>query len=194
MNEDSRLPAFRGLAARLDPDPAHARHVAFLSERLFDQTRRLHGLGTEARFLLSAAAHVHGIGRSEGERAFHLSTQRIVLDSDFSSLSDREREIVALTARYHHGAEPSHEDDVFCDLDPADRVIVTRLASILRIADALDVQHRGVVMDLIVEIEPAAVCVRVETLGSPAEAIKRAEQKSALFETTFGVALRFVPK
>ncbi len=60
----------------------------------------------------------------------------------------REMQLVANVARYHREAHPADHHLGFMALDESERVRVTKLASLLRVADALDREHVQRVTDL----------------------------------------------
>jgi hypothetical protein len=72
-------------------------------------------------------------------------------------------------------------------LAPGDRRRVDVLASLLRIADGLDVRHLGVVADVAAVPEDGVVVVTAHTEGDAARELDAATEKADLFERTFGV-------
>lgn len=150
---DTVLSACRALGRRFHFEREHAESVLELSRQLFDQTRELHGLDAHARVLLEAAALLHDIGVSVNNDGHHKHSQYLVESSDLVGLSDDERRLVAMLARYHRRAPPSREHEDFARLRRKDRTVVERLAAILRIADALDRQHAGLVRAIDVRLD-----------------------------------------
>jgi exopolyphosphatase / guanosine-5'-triphosphate,3'-diphosphate pyrophosphatase len=122
-------------------DHEHGRHVAMLATALFDQLADEHGLGDRERLLLQVAALVHDIGIFVSLRAHHKHSQYILATSQIFGLSNEETAVVANIARYHRRALPQNTHLPFIALDRTDRLIVTKLAAILRVANALDAEH-----------------------------------------------------
>jgi exopolyphosphatase / guanosine-5'-triphosphate,3'-diphosphate pyrophosphatase len=123
-------------------DEAHAQQVARLSLLLFDQLADALEFGEADRLLLLAAALLHDIGQFIAYRRHHKHSHYLISNASLPDLTPHETELVALISRYHRRAEPSPEHEGFTDLDDSDRDRVTRLAAVLRVADAMDRQHR----------------------------------------------------
>ncbi|MEL6985597.1 MAG: Ppx/GppA phosphatase family protein, partial [Actinomycetota bacterium] len=134
------------LARQLDPDAAHAETAARLALSLFDQTASEHGLGPSARELLELAAIVHNVGLFISHAAHHKHTYYVVRHSEqLTGFTERERELLALIARYHRRSHPKPRHPEFAALAPDDQDMVRKLSGILRIAIGLDRSHRGLV-------------------------------------------------
>jgi exopolyphosphatase / guanosine-5'-triphosphate,3'-diphosphate pyrophosphatase len=123
-------------------DEAHAQQVARLSLRLFDQLEDELDFAEADRLLLLAAALLHDIGQYIAYRRHHKHSYYLISNASLPDLTPHDTQLVALIARYHRRAEPSAEHEGFVDLDDEDQERVTRLASLLRVADAMDRQHR----------------------------------------------------
>ena len=122
-------------------DHEHGRHVAMLATGLFDQLADEHGLGDRERLLLQVAALLHDIGIFVSLRAHHKHSQYILATSQIFGLSNEETAVVANIARYHRRALPQNSHVPFIALDRNDRLTVSKLAAILRVANALDAEH-----------------------------------------------------
>ncbi|MGI9599302.1 MAG: Ppx/GppA phosphatase family protein [Acidimicrobiales bacterium] len=154
---DSRLINLRRsnavrLAHQLDPDAAHAETAAELALSIFDQTTDHHQLGGRARELLELAAVVHNVGLFISHAAHHKHTYYVVRHSEqLTGFTERERELLALIARYHRRGHPSAKHPPFAELSADDQAMVRILAGILRIGIGLDRSHSGSVTGLSVD-------------------------------------------
>jgi len=128
-------------------DREHGHHVAMLAVRLFDQLRDEHGLGERDRLLLQVAALLHDVGMYVSLRAHHKHSQYILSSSQIFGLSDDETAIVSNIVRYHRRGLPQDSHLPFIALDRTDRLIVNKLAAILRLVNALDAEHAQKVRD-----------------------------------------------
>src|SRR5262249_40908462 len=122
-------------------DRAHGRHVATLALRLFDALSDEHGLGPRERLLVEVAALLHDIGIYVSLRAHHKHSQYILAASQIYGLSNEETAIVSNIARYHRRGLPQKSHLPYVALDRGDRLVVNKLAAILRVANALDAEH-----------------------------------------------------
>jgi exopolyphosphatase/guanosine-5'-triphosphate,3'-diphosphate pyrophosphatase len=122
-------------------DRAHGRHVAMLATRLFDELLDEHGLSPRERLLLETAALLHDIGIYVSLRAHHKHSQYLLAASQIFGLTDEETAMVSNIARYHRRGMPQRSHLPFLALDRRDRLIVIKLAALLRVANALDAEH-----------------------------------------------------
>jgi len=129
-------------------DAPHARHVAFLATRLFDDLRAEHGLGVRDRLLLEVAALLHDVGIFVSLRGHHKHAQYILSVSEIFGLSREDMAIISNAARYHRRAAPNKSHLPYMALDSDARVLVNKLGAILRVANALDADHLQKVRDV----------------------------------------------
>lgn len=135
------LSSAKSLAAKYDYEEKHALRVADLAVQLFDAFQRDHGLSSRDRMLLQVAAVLHEIGMFISPSSRHKHTAYLIGASDIFGLRQRDKEIVANVTRYHRGAMPRPTHAPYTALPKHDRARVSKLASILRIAIALDVSR-----------------------------------------------------
>lgn len=129
-------------------DAAHAKNVAHLATLLFDQLETEHGLGGRARLLLEAAALLHDIGAFVSLRGHHKHSQYILSAGEIFGLSREDMAVIANVARYHRRAAPNKSHVGYMALDSDARVVVSKLAAILRVANALDADHLQKIRDV----------------------------------------------
>jgi exopolyphosphatase/guanosine-5'-triphosphate,3'-diphosphate pyrophosphatase len=194
---DVVLSSCRAMVRRFHCEGAHAESVLTLSRQLFDQTKELHGLGGRARVLLEAAALLHDVGVAVNNDGHHKHSQYLIHSSELVGLADEERLLVAMIARYHRKAPPGRDHEEFMTLRRRDRTLVERLAALLRLADALDRQHAGVVRGVSVKIREDRVELRPMLAANEPTRLtleaKAVEEKGAMFAQLFGRPPRLVP-
>jgi exopolyphosphatase/guanosine-5'-triphosphate,3'-diphosphate pyrophosphatase len=74
-------------------------------------------------------------------RGHHKHAQYILSVSEIFGLSREDMAIISNVARYHRRAAPNKSHLPFMALDSDARVLVNKLAAILRVANALDADH-----------------------------------------------------
>jgi exopolyphosphatase/guanosine-5'-triphosphate,3'-diphosphate pyrophosphatase len=158
------------LAARWLRDNAHGRHVAAVATQLFDALAAELALPPSSRELLEYAALLHDVGHAIDHDRHHRHTAYLIRHSELLGFTPLEIEIVALAARGHRKQAPKLSDPDMETLPPAARRTVRGLAALLRVADALDRTHFGVVSSAEVarergELELWAAERRVDLLG-----------------------------
>jgi exopolyphosphatase/guanosine-5'-triphosphate,3'-diphosphate pyrophosphatase len=175
-------------------DADHALLVAKLSLRLFDQLRPLHGLGAPDRRILHAAAVLHDIGQFVSFEGHHKHSLYLISHSELPNFSRHEMELVANVARYHRKAHPAEHHPAFVALSENEQVRVTRLASLLRVADALDREHAQRVTDLTAHVGDGEVTLWLEGSAGLLLESWSLKKKANLFHRIFGrrIALRFL--
>jgi exopolyphosphatase/guanosine-5'-triphosphate,3'-diphosphate pyrophosphatase len=99
----------------------------------------------------------------------------------------REVKLIALTARYHRKSHPQLKHGPYAKLGIPDRMIVNKLAAILRIADGLDRPHHQTVKKLNCRVQDKRVRIIVTAETGISDCLAGAERKKALFEEVFGV-------
>jgi exopolyphosphatase/guanosine-5'-triphosphate,3'-diphosphate pyrophosphatase len=174
-------------------DRAHGRHVAMLAMRLFDECQDDHGLSPRERLLLQVAALLHDIGIYVSLRGHHKHSQYLLASLQIFGLSDDETAMVSNIARYHRRATPQRSHLSYAALDRQNRLIVNKLASILRLANALDAEHLQKVRDLrVVRSDPAWI-VEIDGIGDLTMEQLAATSRADMFSDTFGPALIIRP-
>jgi exopolyphosphatase/guanosine-5'-triphosphate,3'-diphosphate pyrophosphatase len=153
------------LGRRYHFDEAHGTLVARLAVRLFDDLGARHRLGPRDRILLHAASLLHDIGDFIRYEGHHKHSYYLIANSDVMGVTPAERAIMANVARYHRKSAPQLDHDNFRALSREDRGKVKAMAAILRVADALDREHRGKVGDVAGRLEGDTLILEVS--GAP---------------------------
>jgi len=170
-------------------DPEHGRHVASLAMQLFDAFQEDHGLGARERLLLQVAALLHDIGIYISLRAHHKHSQYVLASSQIFGLSNEETAIVGNIARYHRRAPPQKSHLPYVALDRQDRVIVDKLAAMLRVANALDAEHLQKVTAIRVHRSERSWILEIDGTGDLTMEQLAATARADMFKDTFGQEL-----
>jgi exopolyphosphatase/guanosine-5'-triphosphate,3'-diphosphate pyrophosphatase len=191
--EDQVLASAEAVGHRYRFDRAHGRHVALLAMRLFDECRDEHGLSGRERLLLQVAALLHDIGIYVSLRAHHRHSQYLLASLQIFGLSDDETAIVSNIARYHRRGTPQLTHLPYAALDRRDRLIVNKLAAILRLANALDAEHLQKVQDLRLLRNNPTWILEIDGVGDLTMEQLVATARADMFTETFGPALIIRP-
>jgi exopolyphosphatase / guanosine-5'-triphosphate,3'-diphosphate pyrophosphatase len=135
------LSAARSIGRKYHYDESHAERVRELSVRLFEELKAEQRMTDNHRLYLEVAAILHDIGLFVGSRSHHKHSQYLISSSELFGLRKRELELIANIARYHRRAMPQRSHTSYVALDRDERMIVSKLAAILRVANALDKDH-----------------------------------------------------
>jgi exopolyphosphatase/guanosine-5'-triphosphate,3'-diphosphate pyrophosphatase len=182
----AQLVAFaRELGRRYSFEEEHGTAVARHALSLFDQLSTLHELDHRYRLLLELGALLHDVGRIINYQAHHKHSFYILKETPFLGLRSGEQKLVASIARYHRKGAPKPDHDAITILDPVDREPLTKLAAILRIADALDRQHESAVDSVQVRSVAPKVVLALNGRGDLLLERWAVREKSKLFSTIF---------
>jgi exopolyphosphatase/guanosine-5'-triphosphate,3'-diphosphate pyrophosphatase len=168
-------------------DEPHSRHVAGLCMTLFDALVKEHGMNRRQRMMLETAAILHDIGMFIKGSGHQKHGQYIVANSEIFGLHHDELDVIANVVRYHRADPPAQSDIEYITLQREERILVLKMASILRVADALDRGHSQRIKDISVERRPGAVALRASGLHDLSLELMGIEDKAGLFQDVFGL-------
>lgn len=173
------------LAKTFNYDTHHAHQAVKLSLSIFDQTKNLHKLGEREREFLEYAALLHEIGFFISHAQHHRHTYYLIRNSELAGFTDTEKEIIANIARYHRKSHPKTKHDGYNRLTEGERMVVKKLAGILRLADGLDRSHINKVSSVRCKIQPRNLILKIKA-GSKIDLEEWAvNMKKGLFEEVF---------
>ncbi len=181
-----RLAAAETFARSLHVEEAHGRQVQRIALSLFDQLSGRLGIDPAARDLMAAAAFLHDVGYVVGYRRHHKHSYRLIAHAQLDGFTPRERELIALTARYHRRSPPRTKHRAWAALAGDDRRLVRRLSGLLRIADALDRRHSQGLKEVRCDLTRRRIRLRVVAARDMGVELHAAEGKRKLLEKALG--------
>jgi exopolyphosphatase/guanosine-5'-triphosphate,3'-diphosphate pyrophosphatase len=176
-------------AKKLGANEAHLKHVVRLSGLLFDRLLKLHRLRPEWRDVLIAAAILHDVGEGINPAGHEQHSFYVIKSTHFSSLDDETEDFIAALCLYHAGGKIEPETIPFWK-DIQKRKAFLKLLALLRVADALDRGHKGLVDLVGVSFDRKSVTLRLAGRAPSDLELLRLEQKRDLFEKVFARSLR----
>ena len=190
--KEQKLRGVHAVGKRFGYEEAHAHQVARLAEKIFDALAASTNLTRHQRLLLSAAALLHDVGYHIAHESHHKHSFYLIENSELTGFSESERALIANVARYHKGSQPKEQHRHYAELSAADRLTVSRLAGILRIADALDRRHDNRVKDLMCKrvrnVFEIQVISALECENELTEAARRVELLESAFECRVNIS------
>ena len=175
------------MAKRYNFDEDHAGFVEKYSLSIFDKMKPYHGLGKKDRLLLRVAAITHDVGKYINIRNHYDHSYEIIRSSEIVGLSVHDMEIIANAAKYHSTSVPNMLDYNFNRLSYEDRMRVSKLTAILRIAEALDKGHIKKFENIDVKIKNNTLSIGIATLRNTQIEEWSFASKSKYFEEVFGM-------
>ncbi|MDR1107687.1 MAG: HD domain-containing protein [Spirochaetaceae bacterium] len=167
-------------------DEAHGRHVADLCLIIFDGLLQEHGMNRRERMMLETAAILHDVGMFIRSSAHQKHGQYIVANSEIFGLHREELDLIANVVRYHRGDPPSPADIDYIALQREERILVLKMASILRVADALDRGHSQYIKNITLERKTETLVLHTPGNYDLSLEHRGLEEKADLFQDVFG--------
>lgn len=174
----------------------HSQRVAEFAISLFDQTQgRLHNWGAEERELLWVAAILHNSGHHVSHSAHHQHSYYLIRHSELLGYTETEIELIANIARYHRKSAPKKKHDPYRNLPTKEqRLMVSQLSALLRLAVALDRRQLGAVKRVKCQYRPELREFHLHLEPSHIDddcalELWNLDYKKAPFEAEFGVRL-----
>lgn len=163
LNDMISSARYLGRKFRYDED--HANQVEDISISIFEQSKRIHKLGDKEKLYLRLAAILHDIGKFINSNEHDLLSCNIIQYQEILGLSDRDLDLIATIARYHSEENPHGWHENYRSLDAADRIVVSKLAAILKLADALDISHKKRVESVEINTSGTDICFYIQAHG-----------------------------
>jgi len=184
------LNSARHLAERYRYDKPHTSNVAALALKLFDSLKQDHGMGSRERLLLEVSALLHDIGSYISPSSHHKHSSYLVDAAEIFGLRKLDKNVVSNVVRYHRKNVPQITHVPYMSLPKAERAIVSKLAAMLRVADALDAGHQQKIRNFNIEAtdETYILWVAAET-GDITNERNSLNDKGRMFGDVFGVPI-----
>lgn len=152
--EEDILSCARNIAERYRSNSARGRSLDEISMKIFDATKKIHGLGKRERLLLRLACILHDCGKYISMANSSDCSYNIIMKTEIIGISHIEREIVANVAYYNHNDFVYYEEqEEASDLDREAYLVITKLTAILRLANGLDRAHSKKFEDIRVTVK-----------------------------------------
>ena len=149
-----------------------------------------HGLASRQRLLLRVAGLLHEVGGFVSSRAHHKHSEYLIANSEIFGLNRSEITMVSQIARYHRRSVPRPSHLSYMALSRESRVVVNKLAALLRVADAMIRGHRRRAADIQFQRQGDELIVSLPSGGDLLLEERALETKGDLFEDIYGVKLR----
>ncbi len=158
--------------------------------QLFRGLQSEHRMDKRSETLLYVASLLHKTGLFIGTTGYHKHSFYLIMHSELFGLNLLDHTLVALIARYHRRAAPKPTHEPFARMDRDSRVMVSRLAAILRVAVALDHSSSQRIRDIECRVEKNRLVVTA-TNSAGDLTLERMELRSqaAMLEDTFGLSV-----
>lgn len=181
----------KNLAKRYKADDLHASAVSHMAIKLFDLLREDHGLGSRERLLLEISSILHDIGSFISPSSHHKHGYYLINAAEIFGLRKIDKDIVANVVRYHRRSAPKPTHIPYMSLPKPERAVVSKLAAILRVAEALDASHQQKCRDFALERDGDTLTLWVpETVGDISLERQSLIRKSDMLTDVLGMVIQ----
>lgn len=168
-------------------DKEHSKNVEKLADSIFDQTVKIHKFGEKEKMILQISSILHDVGKyiNINERGIHC--YNIIHHEEILGFSDKDLNIVANVARYHGEDIPSFGHESYKALNYKDKLVVSKLAAILKLAEALNITHSNKIHDIKIKVDDRYAYFILDTFADCTLETWNFEMHSEFFEEVMGV-------
>lgn len=175
------------IAQKFGMDLNYTDRVSKYALKIFDRLNKIHGLGKRERLLLHVSCILHNIGKFVNLKQHYIHSYNIIKGLDLVGLNERECLLVASISLFHSRITPSTNREEYLELKPKDRVLVSKLCAILRLADSLNRSHNLKFDDIDVSLTQEELVITVKTAKDIELEMWSFSTKSKLFEDVYGI-------
>jgi Exopolyphosphatase len=180
------LIASHNIADRYHCNRSHITNVEYLANSIFDNIRKLHGLGKRERLLLQIAVNLHTCGEFINMNDAAENSYKIVMSTEIIGLSHIERELTANLIRYHNSDLPEFSD-MIVGFDKDTYLKIAKLTAILRIANAMDLSHKQKISDIKITTRDNSLIITANTSEDITLEKGLFENNADFFEEVYGI-------
>lgn len=178
---------FHHVGRRYLYDKKHAQQVERLSLLIFDKVAKNYGMGEHERLLLRATAILHDIGKYICMRSHSAHSYQLIMSTDIIGFSDTDRKIIALASYYHANRLFDQNNKKAPEVDKSIVAIVAKLASIVRLADAMDRSYRQKIRACSVNVKDNNLLINAGSKEDLTLELWSFADKAAFFEEVYGL-------
>lgn len=187
-SEEDLLKSARNTAKRYKCDKKHLEFVENAAMDIFDASTRLSGLTKRDKLLLRISAILHECGKFVHACSHNEASYSLIKYMDLIGLTSEEQDIVALVVRLYPMTNP-YDNKVYKSLIPEKKVLVSKLTSMLRLADALDASHRQKASKISVNTTADGLHISCTSEYDMSFEAWSFEHRSKLFEEVIGTSI-----
>ena len=184
--DEDILSAAKNMSMRYMSYSQHIDALTEMSSLLFDAIKKEHGMGKRERLLLKVAAILHDCGKYISLANSAICACQVIRATEIIGLTQIEREIVASVVLYHSTPLDPYED-LADRMDLQSYIVVSKLAAILKVANAMDRSHRQKFKNVKAVIKNKQLVITIESMDDITLEKGRLAAKAGDFERIFGL-------
>lgn len=175
-------------AASFQCDEKHSALVGEYACRLFDKLKKVHGLDASKRLILELASALHSCGSYVSLRQHNRCTYDIIRGMDLFGLSTGEAVEVAMVAGSISNGLDRKDAPELGGLSQPERIVVSKLSAIFRLANAMDKSHLEKLKNIKVTLDEDRVLIRANASTNTLLERWSFEESAGYFKEVFGLS------
>ncbi|HEX2986053.1 MAG TPA: phosphatase [Caproiciproducens sp.] len=164
----------------------HSENIRRMACKIFDKMKGAHGLDHRKRLLLELAAILHECGHYVTAKDHLMSSFDLIKNIDIYGMTDEEMLLTAYISRYNEYDIPNFDDIGFFRLNDKNRLIVSKLVAIFRLANALDKSQKQKLGEIKVRLENDRLLIAADCKDNVYLEKWAFEQCAPFFKEVFG--------
>ena len=168
---------------------SHKKHIEFVEKTalmMFDELKNVSGLGERDRLLLQVAVILHEIGKFVHARNHSDAAYSVIQYSNLMGLDHDELNMVAMIVRLYTRSDP-YDSYYYSLLSSTQKVVVSKLTSILKIADACDASHKEKAKKISCAVKDNKFVTVCESPDDMSFELWAFENRGKMFEDVMGI-------
>ncbi len=162
----------------------HAKTTRKLAVQIYEGTAQFHQFSQRERVFLEIASILHDVGRFIRPSNHQKHSMYLVENMELIGITQTELKIICLIVRYHTRGLPG-KNPIYHSLSKADQRLIDYSTAILRVADALDQEHKSSVTSVIIHSDEKQILLSLEGPYDPHMVSWALDRKKELFESIF---------
>lgn len=183
---DDLISGARNVAKRYKSDKKHIEFVEKAALEIFDASNKSTGLTERERLLLQLSAILHEIGKFINAKSHNNAAHFLIKHLDLIGVDSNELDIIGHVVRLYPRENP-YDDALYLELPANQKVLVSKLTAILRLADALDSSHRQKINKITVHLQGDELNFLCNTTNDCSFEEWSFEHRRDLFEQIIGI-------
>lgn len=177
----------KNIAIRYQCDMAHIENVVYLATEIFDNIRKLHGLGKRERLLLQIAVILHSCGAFVNMAQTRENSYKIIMSTEIIGISHIERVMVANIVRYNNEYFPDYQEIDEEEITKDQYITIVKLCAILKLANVLDKSNHQRIQKVRMSLKENSLQITAYTLQDITLEKGLFHRKADVFEEVFGI-------
>ncbi|MDE5862775.1 MAG: HD domain-containing protein [Lachnospiraceae bacterium] len=185
FEDDIRSSVYQ-VAKRYRCNEEHNHNVSAIACKIFDKTKKIHGLQSKERLQLEIAATLHDCGKFINMNRAGDNSYAIIMSTEIMGLSHKEREEIANVVRYNSVPYPDYRE-VQGIFGTTDYMKIAKLVAILKVANAMDRSHKQKASTYNIVVKDKQLVITIDTLYDLALERGLFDDKADFFLKVYGI-------